>query len=131
MATIGNLTVKKYDGTTDVTFTGVQGSGGDRMPALYRNEAFSAIPGNRPSLTIEAHEAQSGKVRRVTARFLYPYLQTVDGREVATDWVPIDITLPVLKNVPETTIQEAVAQAINLFDHSNVVSQFVAGYPAT
>lgn len=131
MAAITNLTVKKFDGTTDVIYTGVQGSGGDRMAALYRDNVYSTTPGNRPTLTIEAHEANSGKVRRVTARVLRPYLQTIDGRETATDWLPIDITVPVLKNVPESFVQEAVAQAVNLFDHPDVVAQLVSGYAAT
>lgn len=42
MPTMANITVKKFDGTTDIVFDALSGSGGDGSPAVWRQDTGAA-----------------------------------------------------------------------------------------
>lgn len=46
MPTMANLTVKKYDGVTDIVYDALSASGGDGSPAVWRQDtgAVAALP---------------------------------------------------------------------------------------
>lgn len=117
MATATNLTVKKYDGATDVTYTIISGAPGDKLPAIWRNEAFATIAGNRPVFTMASKAVQNGKNARVSEMKLqYPELYTnsttgitaVRMKDIASAAITIDL------DAVDATHQEAVAQFLNL-----------------
>lgn len=130
MSTATNLTVKKYDGTTDVVYTVISGAPGDRLPAIYRNEAFNAIAGNRPVFTVCSKASQNGKQQRIVeAKLLMPELYTdssnvtlVRLKDVASCAVTIDLS------GTDATHQEAVAQFFNLCNSASMRGVFVSGF---
>lgn len=129
MATATNLTVKKHDGTTDVVYTVVSGAPGDKLPAIWRNEAFSPIAGNRPVFTIASKAVQNGKNARVVeAKLQYPELFTnsttgvtaVRLKDVASAAFTIDL------DGADALHQETVAQFLNLC--KALTASITAGY---
>jgi len=133
MATIANATVKKYDGTTDVVYTAVKGAAGDRDTALWRNEAFNAIQGNRPVFAITSRSSGNGKQRIVEPRLMMPELVTdsttgitsVRMKDVASAAFTINTDLT------DSTHQECVAQFLNLCSSAAVRATIISGYSPT
>lgn len=131
MPTANNLTVKKYDGTTDVTYTVISGAPGDRLPALWRNDAFATTAGNRPVFSVASKAVQNGKNARVVeAKLQYPELYTdsttgitsVRLKDVASAAITIDLS------GSDTTHQELVAQFFNLCNSTSMRTVFTSGY---
>lgn len=131
MATATNLTVKKFDNTTDVTYTVISGAPGDKLPAIWRNEAFATVAGNRPVFTVASKAVQNGKNARVVeAKLQLPELCTnsttgvtsVRLKDVASCAVTIDL------DGADATHQEVVAQFFNLCNSAALRPVFVSGY---
>lgn len=131
MATATNLTVKKYDNTTDVTYTVISGAPGDRLPAIWRNEAFASVAGNRPIFTVASKAVQNGKNARVVeAKMLYPELvidsttgvTSVRLKDVISCAATIDLS------AVDATHQEAVAQFFNLCNSNAMRACFISGF---
>lgn len=129
MANATNLVVKKYDNATDVTYTVISGAPGDKLPAIWRNEAFATIAGNRPVFTMASKAVQNGTHARVCEMKLqYPELFTnsttgvtaVRLKDVASAAVTINM------DGADATHQEAVAQFFNLC--KAVQASIIAGY---
>lgn len=132
MAQQTNLTVLKADGTTSVTFTAIQPASGDRNPAVWRNEAVGTAIAHRPRFTMSSRKAGNGDGRWVDYEFVYPSVVTgSDGRQsVAYKHVHKGSVL-VLDNQPSADVSEAVAQAINLLDHADVVAAIKSQFAPT
>lgn len=131
MATATNLTVKKYDNTTDVTYTVISGAPGDKLPAIWRNESFATIAGNRPVFTVASKAVQNGKNARVVeAKLQLPELFTnsttgvtaVRLKDIASCAVTIDL------DGADVTHQELVAQFFNLCNSGSMRSVFISGF---
>jgi hypothetical protein len=133
MPSLANMTVKKNDTTTDVTFTGVQPAAGDRAPAVWRNESVGVAVNHRPRLTMQSRANGNGTARKVEVVLTYPstYVDSTTGRTQVADVaiLRVDATLPV--NMPVADINEAVAQFGNLLDHTLVQDCLKAGYAAS
>jgi hypothetical protein len=71
--------------------------------------------------------------RRVIGEFRFPYAteDAVTGLATVHSVVPISINAALPLNVPDSVVQEAVAQATNLFVSTLIRSAFVAGYAPT
>lgn len=124
-----NLTVKKYDGATDVTFSVLTASGGDSSPAIWRNEAAVATPNARPTMQLVARANASKTARRSEARFENPYFITgTDGliSVVNRGLVMLTVVSPV--NVPDSHTQETVAQALHLWNTPEMIESLILGY---
>lgn len=129
MATAANITVKKHDGTTDVTYVVVSGSPGDRMPAVFRQDAFAAVQGNRPVFTVQAKPTQNGQ-RVVEWKLVFP--------ELVTDSTT-GVTSVRVKNIhsgaftldsksTDASIAECAAQSANLLKSTLMQSVLASGY---
>lgn len=124
-----NMTVKKNDGSTDITFTKVQASGGDKSPAIWRSNSVGSAAGHRPELRVVAQANGPGTGRRVTAQFTYPVTATgSDGKVYVVHRCNFEVTGVMPLEMPEADINEAVAQFFNLCDHSAMVAQFQSGF---
>lgn len=131
MATATNLIVKKYDNTTDVTYSVISGAPGDRLPAIWRAESFATVAGNRPVFTVASKAVQNGKNARVVeAKLQYPELVTdsttgvisVRLKDVISCAATIDMT------ATDGTHQEAVAQFFNLCNSAALRGVFISGF---
>lgn len=77
MPNIADITVKKADGTTDITFSALNPAGGDGIPAIFRSQTVGTVPGHKPEIRISTKGKTGARVMRLTARF--PNVKTIDG----------------------------------------------------
>jgi hypothetical protein len=50
MPALADITVKMADGTTNITYTGIVPSAGDKTPAVWRSNSVGGSIGQRPEL---------------------------------------------------------------------------------
>lgn len=126
---MGNLTIKKADGTTDVTFTMIAASAGDSSPALYRSVTTGQAPNRQDSLEVAGRWNGSHDVRRTTQKLIRSYNVTdANGVEKQASKVVVEITVASPSNVPQSHVDEAVAQSANLYKHADIQAACKAGY---
>jgi hypothetical protein len=133
MPALADITVKKNDGTTDITFTGVAPSSGDSSPAVWKSQSVGSAASHQPELRLTSREANNGGKRALRATFVYPQIATnsttgitsVVNRAMAS----VDITIP--KEMAATDVNEFVSQFSNLVDSTLIVSCMKAGYSAS
>lgn len=133
MPTMANMTVKKADGTTDITYTAMAPSGGDRSTALWRATTSATFAAGQNSLTCSAKDAAQGKQRVVNWKLVVPYniTNTTTNQSTVADQVIISVAVTVPKGVPDSIAQEAAAQFGNLMDHALAVACNTLGFSPT
>lgn len=133
MPAISNITVKKSDGTTNVTYTALQPSSGDATAAIWKSQSVGTAPSHQPELRLTAREASKGVRRALRSTYMYPQIATntttgltavVDRANASTDW-----TFP--KGMAQADINEFVTQYANLLVSTLVVDCVKAGYSAS
>lgn len=129
MAQATNLTIKKADGTTDVTYTVQIASGGDKSPAIWKELTASAFPNARPMLSCESAWNGTKTARRVNMRFEYPYMVTnSDGTTTIVNRELGTVTWIQPQDIPDTVAAEASAQFANLMATALIKSTMATGY---
>lgn len=129
MANIANMTVKKADGTTDAIFTAVKGSNGIQ-PAEWRGPT-GAAPAHKQVLRIKGSSNKAGTVQRLDGVFVHPQTATaLDGSITVVNRAILAINGSFPQSMPQTEINECVHQALNLYAHIHVKTQFMEGFPA-
>lgn len=126
---MGNLTIKKADGTTDVTFTQLAKASGDGSVAVFRSTTTGQAANRQDSLEVSSRFNGDRTARRLDQKFIKSYNVTgTDNveRQVSRVHVDIQVTAPI--NVPQAVIDEAVAQSANLYKHADVQSACKSGY---
>lgn len=132
MPSMASITVKKADGTTDITYDQITAAGGDAVPAVWRQDtgASAGLPvGLRASLKVSSKWNGPKTARQVMYEFVLPYavqdstttLYTAKDRVVASGV----ITLP--QAIPAATLNESV-QLVNLLSSTLIKSVLQAGY---
>ncbi len=133
MPTMASITVKKFDGTTDIVFDAISASGGDSSPAVWRQDtgAAAGLPVGLRSL-FKLFQSWNGpktaRVLRGQLRFPYAVQDTTTTLYSAKDTLPIEVTVTVPQALPATQINEAVYQAMNLMASTLVKQSLAAGY---
>lgn len=113
MATQANVVVKKTDGTTDVTFTGVQGATADE-PAIWQNTASSTIYSNRDSFKFRSRDNGTKTARWMEIDAAFVVRRTESSLEVNKGVIPAKFAIPLPNWATDAEINEAVDQFINL-----------------
>lgn len=116
MPNITNLTVKKADGTTDVTYTALNPAGGDGNPAIFRCQEVGTVPSANPEFRVSSRSNKTGRVLRITAQ--YPNVSIVSGASVVTAGAAFSMEFQVKGNQTQTDTNEAAAQFVNLLKTS-------------
>lgn len=132
MPQMANITVKKNDGTTDVTYTGVVPSSGDKSPAIWRNTSVGTASAHRPEFQLLSFANGPKTARKLEGKVMYPVLATgSDGKVNVVDrgWIMVSGILPTTMN--DTDVNELVSQAFNLFASALVKDSFKSGYAPT
>lgn len=115
MPSMSNITVKAADGTTDVVYTAINPSAGDKSPALWQNEQVGNILAARPNFEMVSLPNGGANARRLRTSFVYPKVRKDAGNNdvirgaatgQSTHLIPMDMT--------ETEIGEYVAQYTGL-----------------
>lgn len=122
---IADITVKKADGATNVVYTAITASAGDRSPALWRSNTSATLRGNRTTISMEAHSNGPGTARRVTVKFSAPVVRTIESQEVVVGTVPLEFSGVIPNGLTDSEITEAVEQAVNLLA-STLIRQSIA-----
>lgn len=126
---MGNITIKKADGTTDVTFTMIAPSAGDDNPALYRSLTTGGAPARQDSLEVYGKWNGAKTVRRVNQKFVRNFNVTdPSGVESRQGVVVVEISVAAPTSVPQSHVDEAVAQSANLYKAADIQSACKTGY---
>lgn len=134
MPTMANITVKKADGTTDVTYEVVTPSGGDKSPAVWRHSTAGGTPGQRPILRIITRPNGPGGIagRKVEINFTFPsiYTDSSTGLTKVLTRNNFQGVGFVADDTPTATNDEFAAQLGNLLASALVKSINSSGYSA-
>lgn len=132
MPNMANITIKKNDGTTDVVYTAVVPSSGDKNSAIWRNLTVGTAAAHRPQLALMSMSNGPKTARRLEAKLTYPTLATgTDGKVNVVDKVIVDCSAIVPLGMVDTDIAEAVSQAFNLFASVLIKDSVKSGYAPT
>lgn len=115
MPTMAAITVKKNDGTTDQIWTNVQASGGDKSPAIWRNQSVGPAPSFMPEMRMSSRPNGDGSVRRLEGTI--DWKQSALGtdnitRKVNVGLVKFEVVVP--QGMPTADLNEFASQASNL-----------------
>jgi hypothetical protein len=137
MSAIGDITVKQKDGTTNVTFSAVAGASGNE-PARWQNETVLAgYPAAYPTLTYQSKWNGTKDARRHEGTFQWPLVRDKNyntGSEPVyekTGGVVIELRAVIPVGMSSDTVEEAVAEATNLFVSAAIRDSLVSGYAPT
>lgn len=133
MANIANVTVKKADGTTDIVFTAINGSSGDKGEALWRQEDASLPQGLRPIIKMTTMDNGNKSARKVHLEFLRPtaFTDSTTGlkKQALVNYGSADFLLS--KEAVDTEIAECAHQFTNFLVVTAVRDAIKAGYSPT
>lgn len=125
---MADITIKKADGVTNVVYSTLTASAGDRSPAVWRSNTSAASRGNRTTAQMETHWNGPGTARRATIVFLAPVVRTINAVETVVAKVPIDLNAVLPEGLTDTEVTEAVEQALNFMSASLIRQSIAQGY---
>lgn len=132
MPNMANVTIKKNDGITDVVYTAVVPSAGDKTSAIWKNQTVGTASAHRPELKLMSRDNGENTARRVEGTFTYPTLATgTDGKTNVVDKCIGNVSMVVPKGMPDADVNEAVSQCFNLFAAALLKDSFKTGYAPT
>lgn len=133
MANMADITVKKADGTTNITFTALTPSSGDKVPAVWRSETAGLAAGLRPTFEMQSQWNGPRTARRVQINGQYPFTVTDTTTSTTTvkARIPFNATWTVPIEVPDTVVSEAVAQLSNMMASPLAQTSIKLGYSPT
>lgn len=132
MPKMANIVIKKADGTTDVTYTGVTGAAGDGTPAVWRNTSHSPNVASRPSLRVAAQSNGPKTARRVSIDYEWPIMRKdAGGNEVPNGKALFKGTYTIPESQDAAVIDEQAAQLSNLIGSALMKQMFSSGYAAS
>lgn len=133
MPSMANITVKKADGTTDVVYVASTPSAGDKLPAIWTQDAFSGIQGFRPRFELATQNNGDNTIRQARSKFYYPitYTDSTTGLLKLNKSVGFDGIVYLPKELTTDQWKEAWAQLGNLLVSSLVRSSIESGYSPT
>lgn len=130
MAQQTNITVKKYDNTTDVIYSAVRPASGG-TPAVWQAPTLGTAQAHQPEFRIKSTKNKVGTVNRVEGIMVYPEIITAtDGSKSIANKVIGSFSFSNPTGMATTAVQEAVAQAMNLFASAHVKAQVIEGFAA-
>lgn len=132
MPQMANITVKKNDGTTDIVYTAMIPSAGDKSAAIWRSNSVGTAPAFRPELTCLSQSNGPRTARRVNLKFSYPSLVTgSDGKVSVADRAIIEVSAVVPQGMADADLNEAVSQGLNLAASTLIKDTVKAGFAPT
>lgn len=132
MPNMANITVKKADGTTDVIWSGIVPSSGDKTPAVWKSLSVGATPGVRPEFRVSSESNAAGTARRVKTSINWPSsVVDANGRPVVLDKCSGSSLFTVAQNMSDTEINEFVVQFANLLASTLHKDMCKTGYAAS
>lgn len=112
MADIIDVIVKASNGTTNVTYSALQGATATD-PAVWQDIASSAVFGNRDKLICKSRDNGTKTARWVEFEGTFPVRRTENAIEVVKGVIPIKFSVACPNWATDTEIGEAVDRYIN------------------
>lgn len=133
MSAIANITVKKADGTTDVVYTAVVPSAGDKSPAIWRSNSVGAALAFRPEFRMTTELSGGGKSRRFVLNFSFPSVavDSTTSRSSVAQRGNFALTGVVPLDMPDSDVAEYIEQGFNLLHSTLVKTSVASGYAPT
>lgn len=133
MPSMADITVKKADGTTNVTYVAATPSAGDKSPAIWTLNAQSGVQGFRPRLELQTQNNGPGTIRQGRVKYSYPVTYTDANTSLSKLLASVGfegvVYLP--KDVTTTEWNEAFAQLGNLLASTLIRSSIQEGFAPT
>ena len=135
MPAIANITVKKNDGTTDIVYTAVSPSSGDKTAAVWKSQSVGSSLAFQPELRLTSRETTlDGKpARSLRATYAYPQVanNTLDGFMYVFRKATFSQEVVFPKDMVQTDVDECVTQFTNLMVSTVIRACLKSGYSAT
>jgi len=133
MPTAVDITVKKNDGTTDIVWSLISASGGDKSPAVWRSETVPGTQGQRPTFSMTAKWNTAGDVRRLDVSGVYPsvYTNSTTSQTEVRSKMSFQGSFAIPQNIVSTDVSEFASQIANLVASTLIKSAVKAGYSPT
>jgi len=133
MTSAADIVVKKADGSTDVTYTLLTPSSGDKSPAVWSSNSVGSAVAFRPSFSMQSRWNAAKNARRVDISMSYPQVATNSTTTVTSvvNKSPVTFSIALPSAMPQSDIDEVVAQFTNLLHSSLVVAALKTGYAPT
>jgi hypothetical protein len=130
MPSAANITVKKNDGTTDIVWSLVNPAGADGQAATWRSDTIVAPMAGRPTMTFKSRNNGRGNARRCDLEVVFPqvYTETTTSLVKTANKAIATLSFLVPMGMDTTQLNEAVAQAMNLFASSLIKQSVQSGY---
>lgn len=130
MAQQTNITVKKYDGTTDVVYTAVLPAAGGNA-AVWRAPTLGTAMAHQPELRVRSTKNKAGTVQRVEGVVVYPEIITAtDGSKSIANRTIVSVSVTNPNLMATAAVQEGIAQALNVFASAHFKAQATEGFAA-
>lgn len=129
MASLANIVVKKHDGVTDVTYTGVDPAGGDQ-PALWKSQSIGNAQAHQPELRVSSK--RRGTMVDMRGTYRYPQIATnsTTGVTSVQRYMSGSLSASYDAAMASTDVNEAVAQFLNLAASALMKEMFRTGTSA-
>lgn len=131
MPTMADITVKKADGVTLVTYAKKRAAAGDDTPAQWALDSASSFRNLRPSLMLSSRRSGTNGARRVDMVLRHPIVRSIDGVDTKIGDLIFTSNVVVPPVVTDLEAQEAAAQGANLLSAALIQECIVAGYSPT
>jgi hypothetical protein len=133
MTTATDITVLKYDGATNILWSLVSASGGDKSPAIWRSGTAAGTVGQKPTLSVTARPNSDGTVRRIDVGCKFPavYTNSTTGQTEVRSTAVFNGSFAVPQNMSAVDIQEFAYQLCNLLGVTLMKNTIVGGYAPT
>lgn len=130
MPNMADITIKKADGTTDITYSALTPSSGDKVPAQWRVEGLGTVAGNRPTLTVSSRYSQDRKARLVEGRVVLPetFTDSTTGIISVRNREMLSFNSVIHLDTSDSVISELAAQSANLLKSAIMQSVLKTGF---
>lgn len=130
MPTLSNITVKKYDGTTDAVYVGIAAASADGVPSIHELQTGFPVPATRPVVKTASRNNGRGTARRIVVSGKYPLFHTdsTTGRVVIDGSVPCEFSIVLPQDADPVFVREAHSQFTKLLASAAMRDMFDSGY---
>lgn len=127
MPDMANITVKN-NANADVIYVASTPSSGDRVPAVWKQNAAGTTWASRPTLKVLSRNNARNTTRIIEVDFKFPI---VDADGIVTDVIPFTGAFSGVNTVDTTKIRDAFVQLGNLLASSLIRDVVTEGYAPT
>jgi len=130
MPAMANLTVKAANGTTDVTLVQLKPASGDNDPAVWREDAATGTPGQKPtlSMTTKSNGPKTGRRSDVSYKGHQVVTDSTTGLTSVENTFVLNASALVPVNMPTAVTTEHIARACNAMATALIKQAIADGY---